>query len=487
MNKLKRLAGDAVIYGFSTILGRLLNWLLMPVLYVRTNEIAENGAISEILAFTATLLVLFTYGLETGFFRFSKDGKEKDVFKTSLLMLCTSSSFLIVLTLFFAPSINNFLGNGNYIFSIYLIGFTIALDAFLSVPFAKLRLNNKALKFAIIKLSNILINILLNILFLVIIPNLITKNCLPESIENLYQKFDNVFYIFLSMFIASAAQFLFFISDLRKISGSFDKNIAINMLKYCWPVLLVGLTGMLIQNSDKILMSKLTDNGLTDTGLYGVNFKIGVLMSLYTQSFRFAFEPFFFKNGEKGIKSYAKVMEYFVFIAMIIFLGITLYINVINSIITNNYAEGNIIIPYVLMGFLFFGVYYNLSLWYKLTDKTIWAFYFGIIGSVTTISLIFILIPKMGIIGGAIAFASGYFIMMILSYIKGQKIYPIPYNLKKIGIFVITGLLIFFVDSLISIECVALSYFVKTCMIGGYILNFVVMEREVAKNFFRKN
>jgi O-antigen/teichoic acid export membrane protein len=299
---IKRLAGETVIYGLSTILGRLINWLLMPVLYVRTNAIYENGAVSEILAFTATLLVLFTYGLETGFFRFSKDGKEKDVFKTSITMLLTTSSLLIILTFIFAPSLNNFLGGGKYLSSIYFVGITIALDAFLSIPFAKLRLQNRAIKFVIIKLFNIVINVLLNLFFLVLIPDLIQKNLLSQSIVDFYNSFDNVYFIFLSTLIASVLQFIFFIPEFKNIQGKFDIKIAKQMLIYSWPVLLVGLTGMIIQNSDKILMSKLVANGLSDTGLYGVNFKIGVLMSLYTQSFRFAFEPFFFKKREQGIK-----------------------------------------------------------------------------------------------------------------------------------------------------------------------------------------
>ena len=474
---IKRLAGETVIYGLSTILGRLVNWLLMPVLYVRTNQISENGAVSEILAFSAILLVLFTYGLETGFFRFSKDDKQKDVFRTSVSMLAISSSLLIILTLILAPSLNNFLGGGKCLSSIYLVGFTIAFDAFLSIPFANLRLQNKAFLFAVIKLFNIVINITLNLFFLLLIPHLIVKNILPDSFVNLYNSFDNVFFIFLSMLIASISQFFFFIPQFKKLSGKFDINIVKQMLKYSWPVLLVGFTGMIIQNSDKLLISKLVGNGLQDTGLYGVNFKIGVLMSLYTQSFRFAFEPFFFKKRDDGIKSYAKVMEYFVFFGMIIFLGITLYFNIISLIITKQYSGGNMIIPFVLMGFLFFGIYYNLSLWYKLTDKTIWATYFGFTGMAITLLLIFILIPKIGIIGGAIAFASGYFVMMIFSYFKGQKVYYVPYNIPKILSYIFIALFIFFIDKFVLIDKKFISYIFKTFLFALYVVYFFRIEK----------
>ena len=475
---IKRLAGETVIYGFSTIIGRLLNWLLIPALYVRTNTTSEIGALGEILAFAAILLVIFTYGLETGFFRFSKDEDKKDVYKTSMIMLTITSSVLILLTLIFAPNLNNFLGGGKHLSSLYLVGVIIALDSFISIPFAKLRLENKALKFAIIKIINICIIIFFNFFFLLIIPYLIKNNSLPQQIIEIYYKQDKLFYIFLSNLIASASMLLFFIKDIKNLSGKFNKTIAKRMLKYSWPVLLVGLTGMIIQNSDRLLMAKLIDgDGLMQTGLYTVNFKTGVLMSLYTQSFKFAFEPFFFKKREKGKDEYAKAMEYFVFFAMIIFLGITLFLDLINVMITKDYAEGNIIIPFILLGFFFFGIYYNLSLWYKLTDNTIWAFYFGTIGMIITLSLNFILIPKIGILGGAIALFSGYFVMMIFSFLKGQTVYPINYNLKKIGIYVGIALFIFLLDKQITLEIIVFKYFYKAMLILAYIWLFMRMER----------
>ena len=476
-NSIKRLAGETVIYGVSTILGRLLNWLLIPVLYVRTNTMEEIGALGEILAFCAILLVLFTYGLETGFFRFSKDGNENNVYKTSITMLTFTSLLLIILTFCFAPALNNFLGNGKHLISIYLACIIIALDAFLSIPFAKLRLQNKAFKFATIKLINICIIILFNFLFLLIIPKFINENLLPENIVTLYNNFDKIFYIFLSNLIATSSMFLFFISDLRNIKGKFESQIAKKMLIYTWPVLLVGLTGMIIQNSDRLLMSKLVDSdGLMKTGLYTVNFKIGVLMSLYAQSFRLAFEPFFFKNQDNGKDSYAKAMEYFIFFGMFLFLGITLFLDVINLMITNNYVEGNIIIPYVMFGFLFFGIYYNLSLWYKLTDNTIWAFYFGLTGMIITIALNIILVPRIGILGGALSLMAGYFVMMIMSYFKGQKIYPVPYNIKKIGIFVFSGILFYIINQRITFDIMIFRYVFKVTILILYIYIFVKIE-----------
>ena len=483
---IKRLAGETVIYGLSTIIGRLLNWLLIPALYVRTNTTEEIGALGEILAFAAILLVIFTYGLETGFFRFSKDEDKKDVYKTTMMMLTVSSSALILLTLIFAPNFSNFLGAGKHLSSLYLVGIIIALDSFISIPFAKLRLENKAFKFAIIKIINISLIILFNFTFLLIIPYFIKNNSLPQQIIDIYNSQDKLFYIFLSNLIASASMFLFFIKDLKNLSGKFNKNIAKRMLRYSLPVLLVGLTGMIIQNSDRLLMSKLVESdGMMQTGLYTVNFKIGVLMSLYTQSFRFSFEPFFFKNREKGKEAYSKAMEYFVFFGMFIFLSITLFLDVINMLITNKYAEGNIIIPFVLIGFLFFGIYYNLSLWYKLTDKTIWGVYFGVAGMSITLTLNFLLVPKIGIIGGAIALASGYFVMMVMSYLKGRKVYPVDYDLKKIGIYFFSALIFYLTYRYANFEIKVFDNILRVCILVFYVYIFFKIKK--AKITFYKN
>jgi O-antigen/teichoic acid export membrane protein len=269
--------------------------------------------------------------------------------------------------------------------------------------------------------------------------------------------------------------------DIKQISGKFNLIIAKKMLKYCWPVLLVGLTGMIIQNADRLMLPLLTErDAMTKTGLYTINFKIGVLMSLYTQAFRDAFEPYFFKIREKGKESYAKIMEYFVFAGMLIFLGVMLFIDIINIIITNRYSEGNIIIPYILFGFLFYGIYYNLSLWYKLTDKTIWAVYLGFTGMLITVLLNIILTPKIGIVGAAFALFLGYFVMVVLSYFRGQKTFYVPYNLKRIISYILTGLTLFFIDKCFFIDVKILAYLLKALYLTAYLMFFAIIE----KNFF---
>ena len=426
---LRVLAGETIIYGVSTMLGRFLNWLLMPF-YIRTILPEEYGVVINIYGVISILLVVFTYGLETGFFRFSRKGEQADVFKTSLVMIGSTSLLFIIITIFSAKGISNYFYDGAYKNSLILVSVIVAFDSFLAIPFANLRLNNKSIKFGIFRIANIGLNIFFNLFFLLLLPYLIKGNYLSVFFIDIYNNGNGVFYVLLSNALSSIITALFFIKEFNNQKGFFSGALLIQLLKYSWPVLVVGITGMLIQNSDKVLMPVLLgENGFKELAVYGANFKIGVLMSLFTQSFRFAFEPYFFNIQEKGKESYAKVMEYFVFFGILIFLGVTLFLDVINILLTKEYLYGNIIIPYVLLGQLFYGIYFNLSLWYKLTDKTIYGAIFGTAGTILTIWLNFILIPTYGIIGGAIAIMVGYGVMMIVSFMLGQKYYKIPYSL----------------------------------------------------------
>ena len=474
---IKRLAGETVIYGATTMVGRLLNWLLMPF-YIRVIAPEEYGVIINIYSFISILLVVFTYGMETGFFRFSREKNDQDVYKTTLSILGISSLLLIVLSFSFANKISLYFYDGNYSVSIVLVGVIVALDSLLSIPFAKLRLDNRPIKFGFIKLISIFCNIAFNIIFLVVIPYLIDKLYLPEGFVSMYKQGNGVFYVILSNLLSSLVSVFIFIPDFIRVKGSFSPYILMRMLRYSWPVLVVGITGMITQNADKILIPKLIkENGFVELAIYGANFKIGVLMSLFTQSFRFAFEPYFFNNREKGIDSYAKVMEYFVAFGLFIFLGITVFQDLVNILFTSEYLRGNIIIPYVLVAMLFYGIYFNLSVWYKLSDKTIFGAIFGVMGMIVTVALDFILIPKMGIMGGAIAMLCGYSLMVISSYFVGQKHYYIPYNLKVIGLYFIIAVLIFYLNGLIVVESIFLKYLIKVFIFLAFPLFFVFYNR----------
>jgi O-antigen/teichoic acid export membrane protein len=479
---LRGLAGETVIYGASTMIGRLLNWLLMPF-YIRVLTTEEYGVIINLYSLISLLLVVFTYGLETGYFRFARKGNQQSVFKTSVITLAYTSTFLIFLMFLFSSSFSKFWYDGMHQESLILMGLIVAFDSFLSIPFANLRLNNRAFRFAYIKIISIGLNIFLNIFFLVFIPFLIRNNHISLTLSGLYQSGSGVFYVLLSNCISSVSILLLFLVDFKAIKGVFDFNVLKDLLRYSWPVLIVGIAGMITQNSDKILIPYLIhSNGFQELAIYGANFKIGVLMSLFTQSFRFAFEPYFFKNQEKGVHSYAKIMDYFIFFGIFIFLGVTIFIDVLNLLLTSVYLRGNIIIPVVLLAQLFYGIYFNLSLWYKLTDKTIYGAIFGVFGTAVTLGLNFILIPSIGIMGGALAMLTGYFVIMLLSYSFGQKHYPVPYPLKRIGFYFLIGAAIYLVDQFVKIDILFYRFLFKGFIFVCFVFCFLSIQKIITLN-----
>ncbi|WP_088653624.1 lipopolysaccharide biosynthesis protein [Geofilum rhodophaeum] len=479
---IKRLAGETLVYGASTMVGRLLNWLLMPF-YIRVILPEEYGVIVNIYGVISVLLVLFTYGLETGFFRYAREGKEDAVYSSSLKMLGISSTLLFILTVVFSKPFSLFFYDGAHQSAIVLTGIIVASDAFLSLPFARLRLKNLSLRFGWIKLSGIFLNIILNFFFLLLLPFLFSIG-LFSSLSTIYEQVSGVFWILLSNAFSSVFQFAFFFSDWKFLKGAFELPLIKRMLRYSWPVLLVGLTGMLTQNVDKIWMPKLVKgNGFLELAVYGANFKIGVLMSLFTQSFRFAFEPYFFKNREKGRSAYALVMEYFIFFGLLIFISVLLFQDFVNILLTPEYLRGNVVIPLILLALFFYGIYFNLSLWYKLSDKTIYGAYFGLLGMALTVALNFVLVPRIGFMGAAVALAVGYGSMMLVSYYYGQRFYPIAYPLGRIFLHFLVAGTVVLADSLLSIP----SYYLDLAFKAVLILSFLFYIRYIHLKFLPSN
>ncbi|PWD99737.1 lipopolysaccharide biosynthesis protein [Marinilabilia rubra] len=475
---LKKLAGETMIYGASTMLGRLLNWFLMPF-YIRTLTTYEYGVVVNFYAVISVLLVVLTYGLETGFFRFSGKGyQENSIFKTLISLLAITSGTFVLLGFFLNGTVSDLFYGGDHALAILLVFLILGIDSFIALPFARLRLKNRPVKFGIIKLVNIGSNIFFNLLFLLLIPYLIKQNILEGDFVLIYQKFNGVFYVFLSNALSSVITFLLLIPQIFHIGSHVDFSILKPIMVYSLPVLFVGITGMITQNIDKILLPALLKNsGFSELAVYGANFKIGVLMSLFTQSFRFAFEPFFFKNKEKGMKSYALVMDYFIFFGLIIFLGVTLFLDVINIVLTQEYIAGNNIIPVILLALLFYGIYFNLSLWYKLTDKTWIGAIFGTIGAGLTVILNILLVPEIGVLGSAIALLVGYFVMMVVSWIIGHKHYPVPYQPRKYLIYFVLAAIVFFAAKEINIEEQFFSYLFKAVIFALFIGSFFVIKR----------
>jgi O-antigen/teichoic acid export membrane protein len=483
---LKKLAGETFIYGASTMIGRLLNWLLMPF-YIRTLSAYEYGVVVNFYGIISVLLVVLTYGLETGFFRFSgKSYNENSVFKTLLTLLGMTSGLFVLLGFLLHGRVSDIFYRGEHSLSILLVFIILGLDSFSALPFARLRLQNKAFRFGILKLINIGVNIFFNLFFLLLLPYLIKVGWVKGYFSDIYFRFDGIFYVFLSNVISSFVTFLLLIPQILRLKSFVDFSVLKPVLIYSLPVLFVGITGMITQNVDKILLPVLLkENGFSQLAIYGANFKIGVLMSLFTQSFRFAFEPFFFKNQDKGKDSYSRVMDYFIFFGLVIFLGVTLFIDVINLVLTEDYIRGNTIVPVVLLALLFYGIYFNLSLWYKLTDKTWIGAVFGGIGAVITVVLNFLLVPRIGVFGSAVALLAGYFVMMVISGIMGRKYYPVPYKPFKYLIYFLIAGLIYFLDLKVSFETDFFSYLFKATIFVFFLGSFFVIQKIESIVFIR--
>lgn len=394
MNPLKKLMGETVIYGFSTILGRFINWLLVP-LYTRVLSPVDNGIFTNLMGYVALLVVLLTYGTETGFFRFAtKDNKDR-VFSTLLTSLLFTSTLFLLLCFLFLPRIVSFLEVGNHPIYFVLLIVTIAIDVVSTLPFALLRMEGKALRFGVIKLVNIMINVGLNLFFYLLCPFLEKKGIHVPF----YQADGGVVYIFISYLVASVCTLVMLFPYIFRFKFVFSFSLLKDILKYSYPILIVSVAGMINLQGDKILMPKILGDGeesLAITGIYGASYKLALVMYIFTQGFRFAFEPFFFNYAKHNDskKIYQDVLLYFTGFGLMIFLGVMYFLDVLKYFLGSEYFSGLTILPWVLMANLFQGIYYSLSLWYKLTDRTIYGAYMAVIGCVITIGGNVIFLPE---------------------------------------------------------------------------------------------
>ena len=467
MNPLKKLVGQTAIYGLSSVIGRLLNYLLVP-LYTRYFLPAEYGVVTEIYAYVAFLVIVLTYGLETAFFRFSKkDNDVKVVYSTALISLIVSSIIFVILMFVSSSEIANWMGYAGHTEYIKWFAIIIALDAISSISFAKLRAQNKAIRFASIRLANIFVNISLNIYFIV------------------YQEF-GIEYIFIANLISSVITIFLLLPEMLTSVWSFDKILWKKMMIYALPLLIAGLAGMTNETIDRVLLKHLLPNpatAATELGLYGAFYKLSIIMMLFIQTFRFAAEPFFFAQEKEGNgkKIYADVMKYFTIIMAIIFLGVTVFYDFIKGFLGSEYHDerGFLVVSILLLANLFLGIYYNLSIWYKLTEKTKFGAYLSIFGAIITLALNFILIPLIGFVGSAWATLVCYFSMTVASYYLGKKHFPVPYNIRRIGLYLFSMLgiyfFIYFADSNTQINSLFL--------VGFIISVFVLEKRNKTINF----
>ena len=432
MNPLKKLASQTAIYGLSSVIGRLLNYLLVP-LYTRYFLPEEYAVVIEMYAYVAFLVIVLTYGLETAFFRFSK--KENDgkvVYSTALISLIISSVIFVLLMFVGSSSIANYLGYGIEPIFIQWFAIIVGLDAISSISFAKLREEEKAVRFVTIKLFSIFINIGLNLYFIM-------------------HKGFGIEYIFISNLISSIFTILCLVPEMVKVKFTFDKILWKKMMIYALPLLIAGLAGTTNETVDRILLKHLLPNPETapyELGLYGAFYKLSIIMILFIQTFRFAAEPFFFAQHKQkeDRKIYADVMKYFTIVTIVIFLAVTIFYDFVIDFLGTAYHDerGFLTVSILLLANLFLGIFFNLSIWYKLTEKTIFGAYLAIFGAIITLVLNLILIPKIGFVGSAWATLICYFSMIVVSYFIGQKHFPIPYQVGRISAYLFSMLGIYF-------------------------------------------
>lgn len=431
MSQIKKLAGQTAIYGLSSIIGRLLNYLLVP-LYTRIFDPAAYGVVSEFYAYVTFLIVLYTYGMETAYFHFSsKKENSIHVYSNSLSTLTFSSVILSSILISFSQPLAGVLGYEAHPEYIVWFALILAFDAITALPFAKLRQENRAKRFALIKIVNISSNIGLNLFFLALLPQITNNN----SLSVLYNPEIGVGYVFIANLISSFITLLFFTSDFKLVKISIDKTLVKEMLVYAFPLLIAGFAGMINETLDRAILKYLvTDKStaLHQLGVYSACYKLSIIMTLFVQTYRYAAEPFFFsQQSKKNNKAlYATIMNYFVFVCSLIFLGVMLFMNIAKYFIGEKFHEGLQVVPILLFANLFLGVYLNLSMWYKLSGKTKYGAWFSVVGAIITIVLNFLLIPQMGYMGAAWATFICYGVIMVLSYIYGQKHYAIPYSIK---------------------------------------------------------
>lgn len=451
MNPLRKLAGQTAIYGLPTIVGRLLNYLLVP-LYTRAFIPAEYGVVTEMYAYVAFLFIVLTYGMETAYFRFASAQQEKgSVFGTALTSLGFTSFVFALAGFAFASPIASWMGYQQHPEYIRWFVLIIATDAITTIPYASLRLQNKPFRFAFIKIANIATNIGLNLFFILFCPFVLSHysdGALFHFIQSIYNPSIGVGYIFISNLVASLVTFGMLLPDMLRQLKRPDVAMLKEMLIYAWPLLIFGLAGTVNETFDRIILKHLLppdSDVMAQLGIYGANYKVSILMTLFVQTYRYAAEPFFFAHAKEtnAKETYARLMHYFIIVCLLIFLGVMLFLKDVLIFIGPAYRVGAPVIPILLLANLCLGVFYNLSVWFKLTDQTRKGALISLAGAGVTLLLNFSLIPFMGYMGAAWATLICYAFMMVLSYLWGQRHYPINYHLKPALIYISSALLLY--------------------------------------------
>ena len=463
MGKLQTIAKDTAIYGLSSIIGRFLNYLLVP-LYTAQLSAASGGygVITNIYAYVALILVILTFGMETTYFRFTNKTHTDSqvVYSTTLISVGTVCAVFAALVILFIKPISTLMGYGDHPEWVWVMALTVAIDSFLCIPFAHLRQQKKAIKFAALKLLNIVVSILLNLIYFA------------------WMDGEDVGYAFYINLFCTGMLAVCLFTEYTGFRWKMDTKLLRTMLSYSWPILVLGIAGILNQTADKMLFPYIYEGSheemLEQLGIYGACSKIAMIMAMITQAFRFAYEPIVFSGvKEKGQhEMYEQAMKYFIIFTLLAFLLVVGYIDILKYIIRNSdYWVGLKVVPIVMVAEIMMGIYFNLSFWYKITDKTIWGAWFSGIGCVVLLAVNYIFVPKYGYMACAWGGVAGYGVAMATSYFVGQKYYPLNYPLKDIALYTILAGISFTVMTLLHEKLsmwlsIAINTLLILCFIG---------------------
>lgn len=466
MAGLKSLLKDTAIYGASSIVGRFLNYLLVPV-YVSAMSARSGGygVVTEIYAWVALAMVILTYGMETTFFRYVNKEEEnpKKVYSTTLIMVGFTSLLFVAVSLAFLPAISDAMGYGAHPEYIGMMIGVVAMDAFQCIPFAYLRYRKQPLRFVALKLLFIVLNIAINITYYVGMGG------------------SDVGYAFMFNLICTATIMLLML-PLVHLGGGFDWRLARRMLNYSYPILILGVAGILNQVADKIIFSHVYphSDAKIQLGIYGAASKIAMIMALLTQAFRYAYEPIVFsKSRDRDSKDfYAKAMKYFVIFTLLAFLCVTFYIDILKYVIAPNpdYWVGLRVVPIVMAAEILMGIYFNLSFWYKLIDKTLWGAVFSFVGCAVLIAINVVFVPRYGYMACAWAGVAGYGVATVVSYVVGQRKYPIAYDIRSIGLYMLVAAVLFAASQLQPWGAQWLRMAVNTALLGVFVAMIIKVE-----------
>ena len=484
MQQYRKLAGQTALYGLGTIVPRFLNYVVLTPFYTHIFSQEQYGIVTNLYAYIVFLLILLTYGLETGYFRFTKaEDNPKKVFSTIMGSLFTTTLLFLLLVIFFNHPIARILEYPERNYLITLFSFVVAIDAFSAVPFAKLRFEEKAKKFGYLKIFNVIVNLFFNFVFFLVLPYI--KNHYPSSfLLNFYDESIGVGYVFVSNLLASVLTLLLLLPEINILPRLIDLKLLKQILRYCLPLLVVGLAGTINEVADKELIKRFVPDEaspMKQLGIYGANYKLGMLMTIFIQMFRYAAEPFYFSKMKDydAKQTYAKVMRYFVIFGLTIFLLVTLYIDIFKYFIDSKFHSGLHVVPIILIANLFLGINYNLSIWYKLSNKTRYGAIIALIGAAITISMNITLLPIYGYEASAWATLACYTIMMTVSFILGRNHYFIPYALKSIFFYFGIALSIFFIEKFIHYPSIIQKNLINSLFLLLFI--WVVLKKEKIK------